>query len=147
MALAYLCCVRQADVLNMKKIQLLPEGTLIKQSKTNEEQIKAWSPHLLSINKTGNLPLKTGISSIYIIHQFGGSVYTRNALTAGGAKEETKLKFLEQFFGFTFHDLNAKGVADLEGDRYEKRVITGHKNVEQTAVFDRRIAIVAIVGA
>jgi len=40
-----------------------------------------------------------------------------------------------------------KGVSDLEGDLYEKRAITGHKNVEQTAAYDRKITIVPVVGA
>jgi hypothetical protein len=34
MELAYLCCARQNDVLEMKKSQLMAEGILIKQSKT-----------------------------------------------------------------------------------------------------------------
>ena len=150
MELAYLCCARQADVLSMKKGQLLPEGILIKQSKTSVAQIKAWSPRLQAvINEASNLPLKPGMSSIYIIHQTGGSAYTRDGFNSrwSKAKEEAKLKFPEQSFDFTFHDLKAKGVSDLEGDLYEKRAITGHKNVEQTAAYDRKITIVPVVGA
>mgnify|MGYP004707432131 CR=1 FL=1 len=150
MELAYLCCARQADVLSMKKGQLLPEGILIKQSKTSVAQIKAWSPRLQEIiNEAGNLPLKPGMSSIYIIHQSGGSAYTRDGFNSrwSKAKEEAKLKFPDQSFDFTFHDLKAKGVSDLEGDLYEKRAITGHKNVEQTAAYERKITIVPVVGA
>lgn len=32
-------------------------------------------------------------------------------------------------------------------DIYEKRAISGHKNVEQTARYDRKIAVVPVVGA
>ena len=41
MELAYLCCARQADVLSMKKSQIMEEGILIKKSKTNVVQLKA----------------------------------------------------------------------------------------------------------
>ncbi len=50
-------------------------------------------------------------------------------------------------FSFTFHDLKAKGVSDLEGSLYDKQAITGHKNVEQTARYERKIAEVPVVGA
>lgn len=37
-------------------------------------------------------------------------------------------------------------MSDLEGDLYEKRAITGHKNVDQTAAYDRKIVVVPAVG-
>lgn len=40
---------------------------------------------------------------------------------------------------FTFHD--------LEGNAYEKQAIAGHKNVEQTINYDRKIKVVPVVGA
>ncbi len=88
------------------------------------------------------------MSSIYIIHQTGGSAYTRDGFNSRWSKpkEEAKLKFPEQSFDFTFHDLKAKGVSDLVGDLYEKRTITGHKNPRQTAVYDRKTEIVPVVG-
>lgn len=49
-------------------------------------------------------------------------------------------------FDFTFHDLKAKGISDLQGNIYEKQAISGHKNVEQTARYDRKIAVVPVVG-
>lgn len=94
------------------------------------------------------LPLKPGMSSIFIIHQPNGSGYTRDGFNSrwSAAREAAKLKFPELLFDFTFHDLKAKGVSDLEGDLYEKRAITGHKNVEQTAAYDRKIVVVPVVG-
>jgi hypothetical protein len=70
----------------------------------------------------------------------------RRAEHFSAAREAAKLKFPELLFDFTFHDLKAKGVSDLEGDLYEKRAITGHKNVEQTAAYDRKIVVVPVVG-
>ncbi|STD29132.1 Uncharacterised protein [Edwardsiella tarda] len=46
---------------------------------------------------------------------------------------------------FTFHDLNAKGIADLKGNIDEKQAISSHKNVEQTARYNRKIPIVPTV--
>lgn len=149
MELAYLCCARQGDVLEMKKSQLIDEGILIKQSKTSVSQIKGWSPRLEKIIKDAScLPLKTGMSSIYVIHQPSGAKYTRDGFNSRWlkAKKEAKEKFPEMTFDFTFHDLKAKGISDLDGNLYEKQAISGHKNVEQTARYNRKIAVVPVVG-
>lgn len=149
MGLAYLCCARQADVLSMKKSQIMEEGILIKQSKTSVAQIKGWSPRLTAvIGMASQLPLKPGMSSIFIIHQPNGSGYTRDGFNNrwSAAREEARNKFPELLFDFTFHDLKSKGVSDLESDLYEKRAITGHKNVEQMAAYDRKIVVVPVVG-
>jgi len=50
-------------------------------------------------------------------------------------------------FDFTFHALKAKGVSDLSVDIHRKREIFGHKNVEQTARYDRKVVVVPVVGA
>lgn len=86
------------------------------------------------------MPLKPGMSSIFIIHQPNDSGCTRDGFNSrwSAAREAAKLKFPELLFDFTFHDLKAKGVSDLERDLYEKRAITGHKNVEQNAAYDRK---------
>jgi len=149
MELAYLCCARQNDILEMKKSQLMEEGILIKQSKTAVAQIKGWSPRLTeAINMARNLPLNAGMSSLYVIHQISGHKYTRDGFNSRWrkAKEEAKVKFPHLSFDFTFHDLKAKGISDLEGNLYEKQAISGHKNVEQTARYNRKIAVVPVVG-
>ncbi len=149
MELAYLCCARQADILNMKKGQLIQEGVLIKQSKTSVAQIKAWGTHLkAAIDHAATLPLKPGMSSMYILHQPSGARYTRDGFNSRWmkAKMAAKEKYPELDFDFTFHDLKAKGVSDLEGTLAEKQAITGHKNASQTARYDRKIAIVPAVG-
>ncbi|NIF20613.1 tyrosine-type recombinase/integrase [Candidatus Pantoea multigeneris] len=150
MEIAYLCLARQADVLSMKKSQLLDEGILIKQSKTSVAQIKGWSERLrAAISLSENLPLKKGMSSIYIIHQPSGSAYTRDGFNTRWLKLKKTAAdtFPELDFDFTFHDLKAKGVSDLKGNIYEKQAISGHKNVEQTARYDRKITVVPVVGA
>ena len=149
MELAYLCCARQADVLEMKKSQLMAEGILIKQSKTAVAQIKAWSERLTAaIELAKTLPLNPGMSSLYIIHQPAGHKYTRDGFNSRWrkAKEEARVHYPHLDFDFTFHDLKAKGISDLKGNLYEKQAISGHKNVEQTARYDRKIAVVPVVG-
>ncbi|WP_145548273.1 site-specific integrase [Yersinia massiliensis] len=62
------------------------------------------------------------------------------------AREAAKETHPELDFNFTFHDLKAKGVSDLEGSLSEKQAISGHKNMGQTARYDRKVKIVPVVG-
>ncbi|MDH1318620.1 tyrosine-type recombinase/integrase [Enterobacter bugandensis] len=149
MELAYLCLARQGDVLAVQKTQLLPEGIFIRQGKTAAKQIKAWSERLAAaVELAKTLPLKDGISSVYLIHQFNGRRYTRDGFNSRWqqAKEEAQKKHPHMLFDFTFHDLKAKGVSDLEGSLQEKQQISGHKTITQTARYDRKIKIVPVVG-
>ncbi len=133
----------------MKKSQFMDEGILIKQSKTSVAQIKAWSPRLEGVIKSASsLPLNKGMSTIYVIHQPAGSKYTRDGFNSRWmkAKQDAKETFPDIDFDFTFHDLKAKGISDLSGSIYEKQAISGHKNVEQTARYNRKIAVVPVVG-
>jgi len=43
---------------------------------------------------------------------------------------------------FTFHDLKAKGISDLDGTLQEKQAISGHKSAGQTARYARKTKIV-----
>ncbi|MEQ6968584.1 tyrosine-type recombinase/integrase [Pectobacterium polaris] len=149
MELAYLCCARQADILELRKGNLLDQGILIQQSKTSVAQVKAWSDRLSAAIKIAeSLPLKPGMSSIYVLHQPSGSRFTRDSFNAHWMKAKKKAEELHPnlSFDFTFHDLKAKGISDLEGNLYEKQTISGHKNVAQTARYDRKIAVVPVVG-
>ncbi|MGM3159899.1 tyrosine-type recombinase/integrase [Dickeya undicola] len=149
MELAYLCCARQADILELKKGNLLEQGILIRQGKTGVAQVKAWSSRLAAAIKIAeSLPLKPGMSSIYVIHQPSGSKFTRDAFNAHWmkAKKKAEESHPDLSFDFTFHDLKAKGISDLDGNLYEKQAISGHKNVTQTARYDRKIAVVPVVG-
>lgn len=149
MEIAYLCCARQGDVLDLKKSQLLEEGILIQQSKTSVTQIKAWTERLrAAIGMSDSLPLHSGMVSIYVIHQPSGLRYTRDAFNAQWmkAKKAAAEKYPELDFQFTFHDLKAKGISDLQGTLNEKQEISGHKNASQTARYNRKVSIVPVVG-
>ncbi|MEQ1965402.1 tyrosine-type recombinase/integrase, partial [Xenorhabdus khoisanae] len=149
MELAYLCCTRQADVLSLTYSQVQEEGIFIRQGKTGVAQIKAWTERLDNVVAMSKmLPLDKGVSSIYVLHQRKGSKYTRGGFNSRWrkAKIDAAEKFPELDFNFTFHDLKAKGVSDLEGSLSEKQKITGHKNITQTARYDRKVSVVPVVG-
>lgn len=149
MELAYLCCARQGDILELKKSQLTEQGILIQQSKTAVTQIKAWTDRLhAAVEMANKMPVNPGMVSIYLLHQRSGARYTRDAFNAQWmkAKKLAAEKHPELDFQFTFHDLKAKGISDLEGSLNDKQKISGHKNVSQTAKYDRKIAIVPVVG-
>lgn len=149
MEIAYLCLARQGDVLALQKSQLLDAGIFIRQGKTAAKQIKAWSDRLTAaIELAKSLPLKDGVSSVYVLHQQNGARYTRDGFNSRWqqARDEAQKKFPHLIFDFTFHDLKAKGVSDLEGSLQEKQQISGHKTITQTARYDRKVKIVPVVG-
>ncbi|EJA5988826.1 integrase, partial [Salmonella enterica] len=84
----------------------------------------------------------------YVLHKADGQKYTRDGFNSRWeqAREEARQKFPHLSFDFTFHDLKAKGVSDLEGTLQEKQQISGHKTITQTARYDRKVQIVPVVG-
>ncbi|EGU0169838.1 tyrosine-type recombinase/integrase [Escherichia coli] len=149
MEISYLCLARQGDVLALQKSQLLPEGIFIRQNKTAAKQIKGWTDRLrTAVNLALSLPVRPGFSSVYLIHQQDGSRYTRDGFNSRWrqAKESAAKKHPDLNLNFTFHDLKAKGVSDLEGTLQEKQQISGHKTITQTARYDRKVKIVPVVG-
>ncbi|MHC5175437.1 tyrosine-type recombinase/integrase [Serratia rhizosphaerae] len=149
MEVAYLCCARQGDILALTKAQILPEGIFIRQGKTGKKQIKAWTERLrAAIELAESLPLKDGMISMFVLHQQRGHRYTRDGFNSRWqkAKDKAAEQFPDISFDFTFHDLKAKGISDLEGSLMEKQAISGHKTITQTARYDRKTQIVPVVG-
>lgn len=81
-----------------------------------------------------------------MLHQQSSSRYTRDSFNAHWmkAKKAAAVKYSE--LDFNFHDLKAKGISDLEGTLSDKQAISGYKNATQTARYDRKIAVVPVVG-
>ncbi|MGM0514918.1 MAG: tyrosine-type recombinase/integrase [Pseudomonadota bacterium] len=149
MELAYLCCARQSDVIALTRDQLLEPGIFICQGKTGAKQIKAWSDRLrAAVELADAVPIANGIASVYVIHQQNGNRYTRDGFNSKwrNAKLAAKAANPSLDIDFTFHDLKAKGISDLEGSLSEKQAISGHKNSSQTAIYDRKVKIVPVVG-
>ncbi len=67
----------------MTKSQFVADGIMIKQSKTKVKQIKGWSDRLeAAVKLADTLPLKSGMSSIFVLHQTNGSKYTRDGFNS-----------------------------------------------------------------
>lgn len=133
----------------LKKSQLIDAGVFIQQGKTGKKQIKAWTERLQQAIKIADgIEIAPGVSSIYVLHQRSGHGYTRDGFNSRwrNAKLLAAKTFSELDFDFTFHDLKAKGISDLEGTLAEKQAISGHKNTAQTARYDRKTEIVPVVG-
>lgn len=148
MEIAYLCMARKKDILNLRYTQLLETGIIIRQSKNSVAQIKAWTPRLrAAIALAESVPV-TGIKPLYVIHKKSGNKYTENGLNYlwRRVKQRCEKRYPHLSFDFTFHDLKAKGISDLDGTLQEKQAIAGHKNIRSTAIYDRRIPIVPVVG-
>lgn len=131
------------------EISVTAGGIFIRQGKTSAKQIKAWSDRLsAAIELAKSLPLKDGVTSVYVVHQQNGGRYTRDGFNSrwAQAKEDAQKQHPHLLFDFTFHDLKAKGVSDLEGSLQDKQQISGHKTITQTARYDRKIKIVPVVG-
>jgi len=99
-----------------------------------------------SSNSMGSFQQRYG--HIFVIHQPSGLRYNCNAFNAQWmkAKKLAAKKFPDLDFQFTFHDLKAKGISNLEGTLSEKQDISGHKNASQTARYNRKISVVPVVG-
>ncbi|RUO33406.1 hypothetical protein CWE14_08880 [Aliidiomarina soli] len=149
MEIAYLCCARFSDVLGMRKDQILEEGIYIKQGKTGKAQIKAWSPRLrAAIKLSQTLVTNQKVVSAYVISKPDGGHYTadgfrtRWSAARAAAREQTGYPL-----DFTFHDLKAKGISDVEGTLHDKQRISGHKTPGQAARYDRKVEVVPTVDA
>lgn len=147
MELAYLCCARQGDILAMRTSQILEDGIFIAQGKTGVEQIKEWSPRLRkAIALSKQLPTKPGVVSTFVVCQPDGSRFTRDGFSSRWRKTRSKVRETTGLpMDFTFHDLKAKGISDLNGTLQEKQMISGHKDIRQTARYDRKIKHVRAV--
>ncbi len=143
MEISYCCAARQGDVLNLTPKQLEDEGIYIKQGKTGKAQIKAWTPRLRRAVDIARS--ESRIQSIrWVIADEGGQRVSGNRLRHWyrQAKEAAAKKYPELNFDFTFHDIKAKSISDIEGNIHEKQERSGHSTTSQVAVYDRKTPIV-----
>lgn len=146
MELAYLCCARQGDILSMRTSQILEEGIFIAQGKTGTEQIKLWSPRLKKAIEQSRQLSQPGVVSTFVICKPDGSKWTRDGFNSRWSKDKGAARIATGLpMDFTFHDLKAKGISDIEGTLQEKQAISGHKSAGQTARYDRKVKQVSSV--
>jgi len=143
MEISYCCAARQGDVLALTPAQLLNEGILIKQGKTGKVQIKAWTPRLRSAIEIARS--QSAIHSInWVLADAKAQKISGNRLRHwyAAAKEKAVKANPELSFDFTFHDIKAKSISDIDGNPYDKQQISGHKTAAQVQVYDRKIPVV-----
>lgn len=137
MEISYCCAARKGDVLSLTREQLLEQGILFKQSKTGKTQIKAWSSRL----RKAVALLKAQSSHLsYLFADAKGQRIPARTLHEwwSEAKEKAGLSDAK----FTFHDIKAKSISDVEGNAADKQAFSGHKTIGMIATYDRKIPIV-----
>jgi len=130
MELAYLCRMRQAEILNATRAQILDEGFDTLRIKGSRDAITNWSDRLrAAVNwDSGN------IKSLYIIHDSKGQQIKQSAFKTAWRRLKPIMK-KAGIEPFNFHDLKAKGVSDFEGDKLSA---SGHKDPKMLRVYDRK---------
>ena len=139
MEISYLCMARIGDVVSLKEQDLWEEGIYIRQAKTNKQQIKQWSDRLRdAVAMCRALPLKKGMSTIFLFHKPDGSRYQKRSIQRHykAAKEKAKIT------DCTFQDIKAKAISDFDGTISEKQHAAGHTSVKQTLAYDRKVRVV-----
>jgi integrase len=145
MEVAYLCLARRGDILALRWEHVLDEGVFIQQSKTAVKQIKLWSPRLRDAINMARELCKHPIAG-FVISKPDGQVYTTNGFDAAWQKTMREARARTGLpLDFTFHDLKAKGISDLDGSSRDKQQISGHKTEAQVQVYDRSIKRVPTV--
>ena len=139
MELCYLLFARIAEVIELTRMDLKPEGVLMRRRKGSKHNIVKWSPRLeTAINKA--LGMESIISSVYVVHDKNGQplryATIRNSWdrTMGRCVEAAEKDGLV-FTPFTRHDMKAKGVSDaVEGQNS-----AGHKSQQMQALYRRKL--------
>jgi integrase len=138
--LAYLCAMRQQDVLALRWSQVTDEGIDVTQEKTGKRQIKLWTPRLrAAIAEARRL---REIGSLFVISTRTGQRYTRNGFATLWQREMAK--WVESGGErFTYHDLKHKAVSDYSGD---KQRFSGHKSRAMVLRYDHSPDRVKAIG-
>jgi len=125
MELAYLCAIRKAEVLDLMRTDLLPEGISIRRDKGSKDNIILWSDRL---EKAVNDALAMKPTSMYIIHDRAGMKVLESSFNTAWQRLKA---------GFTFHDLKAKGVSDSKAANP-----AGHKSSNMIELYRRKPELV-----
>ncbi|MCL1038250.1 tyrosine-type recombinase/integrase [Shewanella submarina] len=147
MELAYLCCARQQDILSMRTSQIQDKGIFIVQSETGVEQIKLWTPRLRAVIGLSKTLAPGGVVSTFVLCKLDGGKWSRDGFNSRWSASKERAREISSLpMDFTFHDIKAKGMSDLEGSLQDKQAISGHKHIGQTARYDRKVKEVPVVG-
>lgn len=129
MELAYLCRARRGEILALKWSDVKPEGLLLTRTKGSKTQIIEITERLqAALNAAKALP---GLSSVHLIHNQQGQRIKEEAFTSQWQRSMKKADCDQ----FNFHDLKAKAVSDVDGDKLKA---SGHKSAAMLNVYDRK---------
>lgn len=126
--LAYLCRLRLAEALDLRRVDIRDEGLYSARRKGSKDAVTAWSPRLRAAVDAA-LALHGRLSSIYLLPgKSGGRLLETTVQTAWQ-------RLMRDFPGerWTLHDLKRKGVSDATGD---KLTASGHRSPAMLKVYD-----------
>lgn len=135
--IAYLTGKAQGQILTLKRHQLQREGIIFDKRKRGAATLVLWTKRLRrAVQESIDMP-STG-DPLYVVHNQSGQPYTASGFKALWHRHmgEWCAKGHERF---TFHDLRAKAVTDMEDQGRRSSDLTGHRQ-ESTIkrVYDRR---------
>lgn len=137
MELAYLCRLREVEIVALKRSDARQDGVLAQRVKGSKTQIIGNTERLdaaLRESKALSDP-----ESIYIIPASDGGKLTAEGFRSDWQRFRAEAKELGRPIKWHFHDLKAAGVSDFEGD---KHAASGHKTRQMTAIYDRKLETV-----
>jgi len=139
MELSYLCAARKSDVVTMRWDQILEDGIFIQQHKTGIRQIKLWSPRLIKAIHAAR-DQSDREDRLYVVVKADGHPYSSNGFDSAWQRTMKKAREVSGFpLDFTFHDIKAKAISDIDGSSKVKQAISGHKTELQVATYDRSV--------
>lgn len=129
--LAYLCRLRLAEVLDLKRENIRDDGLFAARRKGSKDALTGWTPRLRAAVDAA-LALHGKVVSLYIIPGPGGKRMTETAVQTAWQRVMVEWAALGNE-RFTTHDLKRKGVSDAEGD---KLAASGHRSAAMLKVYD-----------
>jgi len=129
--LAYLCRLRLAEVLDLRRSDMRDDGPFTARRKGSKDAVNAWTPRL-KLAVQGALSLHGSIASLYLVP--GASRGRMGESTVQAAWQRAMVEWAAQGNPrFTLHDLKRNGVSDAEGD---KLAASGHRSAAMLKVYD-----------
>lgn len=111
MELAYLLRARRAEVLGLRREDLLDEGVYLRRAKESESEVTTWTPRLEETIKAAKA-INRDVISPWLLHGPDGDPVKVEAFTSAWRRAMDKARKAGLRETFTFHDLKAKGISD-----------------------------------
>lgn len=144
MSIASSIALREFDVMNLVRQNILDEGLKVWISKVKKWQLFLWQPEFKAQIERA-LKANHQIKSMYLLRKENGRPYTRNGFRSSWRRlmaKAIKEGVIKQ--KFSFNDLRAKAASDAErkcGREYA-RALLGHTTQKTTAIYIRDVVAV-----